>query len=115
MTAEPTLWGQDVVLPGLRPGAHLTIQQRFDEWLLTPDGQSVYEAVRFRAYALRARGWDHFGIGALWEGVRYDRSVQVGPEGGFRLNDHFRSRLARRLMDDHPALAGFFETRRLSA
>lgn len=112
---EPTLWDQNVVLPGLRVGDHLSIQRRFDEWLATPDGQAVYDAVRFRALALKARGWTHFGIGALWEGVRYDRSVQVGPEGGFRLNDHFRSRLARRLMDDYPALAGFFETRELRA
>lgn len=92
-----------------------SIQERFDAWLATPDGQLVYRECRERALRLRARGWRHFAIGALWESVRYDRSVQVGPDDGWRLNDHYRSRMARLLMDTEPDLAGFFETRELRA
>ena len=103
------------VLPGLRAGRFLTIQERFEEWLDTPDGRHVYAEVIRRAETLRLRGWRHFAIGALWEAIRYDRSVQVGPENGFKLNDHYRSRMARRVMDDDPSLRGFFETRGLRA
>lgn len=107
--------GANVVLPGLREGRWLTIQQRFEAWLATPDGQAVYEDVVRRAYRLRDRGYRHFGVHALWEAARYDRSLQVGPEGGFKLNDHFTSRMARRIMADHPELEGFFEIRELRA
>lgn len=115
-----TLWdtfdhARNVSIPGLRAGRHLTIQQRFEEWLLTPDGLLVYGEVVARANRLASRGWTHFAIGALWESIRYDHSVRVGPESGFKLNDHYRSRMARRVMLDYPMLDGFFETRELRA
>lgn len=106
---------RNVATPGLRVGAHLTIQQRFEEWLETDDGRFVSRWVRNTALGMRRRGFAHYGIGALWESARYARDVQVGPSGGFKLNDHFRSRLARRLMAEVPELDGFFETRRLTA
>lgn len=105
MIYAPTLWDS-------RRGS---IQDRYEEWLRTPDGRLVYDEVRLRAMTLYRRGWTHFGIGAIWEAVRYDRAVRVGPEDGFKLNDHYRSRLARDLMADWPELAGFFETRELRA
>lgn len=92
-----------------------SIQDRFEEWLGTPDGRLVYQECRQRAHALRGRGWRHFAIGAIWESVRYDRAIRVGPEDGYKLNDHYRSRMARLLMDTEPELAGFFETRELRA
>lgn len=94
----------------------LSLQQRFDLWLVSPDGQAAYENVLLRARRLQARGWTHFGIAALWEAARYDRALDIGPDAaGFKLNNDFRSRLARRLMDDIPSLRGFFETRELKA
>jgi len=92
----------------------LTLQERFEEWLATEDGQAVYAHVRDRALRLRERGWTHFGIGALWEAARYDRALQVGPDAhGWKVNNDYRSRMARRLMEDEPRLRGFFETREL--
>jgi len=102
----PTLWDRR---------RRATIQERFEEWLSTADGQHVYAEVISRANALRARGWTHFAIGAIWESIRYDRSVAVGPEDGFKLNDHYRSRMARRVIADVPRLDGFFELRELRA
>jgi hypothetical protein len=104
-----------ILQPGLRIGRHLTLQERFEEWMATTDGQVVERAVLTRAFALLDRGFTHYGIAALWEAARYDRSVMVGPNAGFKLNNDFRSRLARRLMDEHPDLRGFFETRELKA
>lgn len=106
---------RNVATPGLRVGAHLTIQQRFEEWLETDDGRFVFRWVRDHALSMRRRGFKRYGIGALWEAARYARDVQVGPSGGYALNDHYRSRLARRLMAEVPELDSFFETRRLTA
>jgi hypothetical protein len=93
-----------------------TLQERFEDWLATPDGRAVYANVRDRALRLRARGWRHFGIAALWEAARYDRALEVGPdEAGFKVNNDYRSRMARLLMDDVPGLADFFEVRELRA
>jgi hypothetical protein len=83
--------------------------------MLTPDGLEVYRYVLERAQALRERGWDHYGMSPLWEMARYDGSLRVGPEGGFKLNDHYKSRLARRMMAEHADLEGFFELRELRA
>lgn len=86
----------------------------FQEWLATEDGRVILEAVRRRAIDLRRRGFSHFGIGALWESARYDRALHVGPDAeGFRINNNYRSRAARLLMKEEPALVGFFETREL--
>jgi hypothetical protein len=85
----------------------------FRAWLESDDGRTVYAAVREKALALRARGFRHYGIRPLWEAVRYDRAIVVGPDHGFKLNDHHHSRLARVLMDREPELAGFFEVREL--
>jgi hypothetical protein len=105
-----------ITAPGLRPGRYLTLQQRYEEWRATPDGQDVYDAVRRAALRLRGRGFQHYGIGALWEAARYDHALKVGPDvDGWKLNDHYRSRMARELMMREPELAGFFELRELRA
>jgi len=91
------------------------IEVAFRRWLRTPDGQLVYRECRDRALALRRRGWRHFSIRPIWEAIRYDWAIRVGPEDGFKLNDHYHSRMARLLMDTEPELEGFFEVRRLRA
>lgn len=114
-----TIWDPpvppNVNLPGLRVGRHLTIQQRFEEWLATRDGQLVYGEVIARALLLRERGWTHYSHKAIIESIRYDHNIRVGPEAGFKINDHYSSRIARRLMTEYPSLDGFFETRELRA
>jgi hypothetical protein len=113
-----TLWEDAalMVAPGLRPARYLSIQERYEEWRGTADGQEVYHQVVERAHRLRDRGWAHFGIGALWESIRYDRAVRVGPDAlGFKLNDHFRSRMAREVMERERDLSAFFELRSLRA
>jgi hypothetical protein len=104
---------ETTVLPGLRVGRLLTIGERYAEWRATPDGRLVFDEMRRRARGLRERGWTHYSHKAIIETIRYDRAVAVGPANGFKINDHFASRLARELMADYPDLAGFFETREL--
>jgi len=108
--SERSLWAEPLTPP--QP----SLQAQFEAWLATPDGQAVYAHVRDRALRLYDRGWRHFGIAALWEAARYDRALQVGPDAeGYKANNSWRSRLARRLMDDVPELADFFTTRELTA
>lgn len=115
LTLETEAARHNVHLPGLRLARHLTIQERYEAWRATDDGALVYAEVRRRALALVARGWAHYSHKALIEAVRYARDFRVGPLGGFKVNDHMASRLARELMADEPRLACFFETRELRA
>ena len=105
----------NAVLPGLRVGRYLSIQQRYEEWRGTSDGRLVFDELRRRARGLRERGWSRYSHKAIIETIRYDRAIAVGPVGGFKINDHFSSRLAREIMADYPDLAGFFEVRELRA
>ncbi len=92
------------------------LQERYEEWRATPDGQVVYQYIRDAALRLHRRGWRHYGVKALAEAARYEWSLQVGPDvEGFRVNNNWTSRLARDLMANEPALVGFFELRELRA
>ena len=61
------------------------------------------------------RGFRHYSIATLWEAARYERDLAAGTTGGVKLNNDFRSRIARELMDREPTLRDFFETRGLKA
>ena len=51
------------------------------------------------------------GIAHLWEVLRY--TIWINHDEDFMLNNDFRSRYARLLMEREPLLRGYFETRRL--
>lgn len=105
-----------IVQPGLRLGRYLTLQERYKEWRATSDGETVVAAVTEAALRLHRRGFKHYGIAALFEAARYTYALRVGPDAeGFKLNNNWRSRLARDLMVEHPELDGFFELRELRA
>lgn len=91
------------------------LEGRYRAWRSTPAGAAVYREVVERAKRLRAAGWRRFSIAALWESIRFDRSVELGPDAdGYRLNNSWRSRLAREVLSREPELDGFFETRELA-
>lgn len=112
---QPTLW--EYVPRDTRPAGRpvtLTLQERYEAWRLTENGKVVVEAVTEAALRLHARGFRHYGIAALFEAARYTYALRVGPDSeGFKLNNNWRSRLARDLMHDLPELAGMFELREL--
>lgn len=90
------------------------VEKAFAAWIETPDGKTVEADVTERALRLRRAGWKHFSMDAIWHAARFDRSLQVGPDGdGYKLNDHHTSQMARRLMERNPELVGFFEVREL--
>lgn len=74
----------------------------------------VYEELRDLALALAAEGWTHFGVSTCWEVLRYRTMLGAKPEEDrFKLNDNYKSRYARLLADQVPALREVFELRAL--
>lgn len=90
-----------------------SIGEQFEEWIRTGDGRKVFAELVTRAKYLRRIGWKHYSHKAIIESIRYDNAISVGPDHGFRINDHYTSRLARLAMDVYPELDGFFEVREL--
>jgi hypothetical protein len=95
-------------------GSSLSIQERFERFHQA--NPWVYESLRTLSLDLVGRGQTRIGIGMLFEVMRwhYARSTK-DPSSDFRLNNDYRSRYSRLLMDNEPELAFVFETRVLRA
>lgn len=63
-----------------------------------------------------AAGHDRCGIGMLTERVRWEHGMRgARDDAGFKINNNYRSRLARVILTECPDLPpDFFETRRLA-
>lgn len=67
------------------------------------------------AKELRWRGWQHYGIAALVEVLRYERARTCDPNSEFKFNNTYRAYMAREIMASNPELDGFFECRHAEA
>jgi len=107
---DPTLF--DALVDIEQPA---TLQERFEQfhdW-----HPEVFDEIVGLARQAHAAGQVRIGIGMLWEVLRWNRALR-GVEDittGYKLNNSYRSRYARLIMDTHPDLAGIFETRELHA
>jgi hypothetical protein len=90
----------------------LTPAQRFAKFHSA--NPHVYEALKKLALDLVERGHERIGIGMLFEVLRWQHAMRT-TDPDFKLNNIYRSRYARLLMDQEPRLAGVFETRRLQS
>jgi hypothetical protein len=114
---QPDLWDDGPAawreVPALvEPAGAGTIQERFlafhraNPWVAATLTRMARELV--------ARGHERVGIAMLWETLRHRHMTSTtDPTSSFRLNNVYRSRYARMLMDQHADLAGVFETRKL--
>ena len=77
----------------------------------------VYEALVKLARDLRQRdGHRLIGIGMLFEVLRWQYWMSTqDPNSSFKLNNNYRSRYARMIMDCEPDLADAFELRELKS
>jgi hypothetical protein len=75
----------------------------------------VYARLVALARAYLESGRPREGIGHLWEVMRWQLWLETrrGERDPYRLNNNWRSRYARLIMEREPDLAQFFETRRL--
>src|SRR5439155_12536042 len=88
--------------------------RRYREWRLTANGEAVFVMVEQAALAKAVRA-ESFGIASLAEELRHDIARPVGRDGdGFKVNNSFRSLLARELVKKHPHLRQYIEMRPLA-
>ena len=95
-----------IIEPSYAPGS--SIEERFRQF--HDANPHVYRQLRDMALELHSRGVRRYGLKALYEVLRYERAIAThGDE--FRLNNNYTAHYARLIMDETPALVGFFETR----
>ncbi|MGG2460521.1 hypothetical protein ACO0M4_11975 [Streptomyces sp. RGM 3693] len=91
-------------------GGKLTIQERFElfhqlnPWILKHLENLTTECVE--------RGLRRIGIGMLFEVLRWQYGIATRGEP-WKLNNDFRSRYVRRLIELHPEWSPLFETRKI--
>jgi len=86
-----------------------TIDERFR--LFHAANPHVYEALRTLAFRVKAKGHDVYGIGGLFEVLRWEYAMQTSTDP-FKLSNDFRALYSRLLMEQEPRLNGMFRLRR---
>lgn len=89
-------------------GRRLSLRERFEQF--HEQNPQVFAALRQEALHLRRHGVHRWGIASLFERLRWLTAIETGGDS-FRLNNDYRAFYARKLMDETPELAGFFEVR----
>lgn len=89
-----------------------TIQQAFEAFHMA--NPWVYAAFERLTDDWLAHGHRRVGVGMLTEIVRWRYGRTVSGDG-FKINNNFRSRYARKLIADHPQWRESFEVRELRA
>jgi hypothetical protein len=79
-------------------------------WVFHEQNPRVYDELVALARQVKSRGRGHYGIGALFEVVRFHRAIQT-TDKKFKLNNNHRALYARLIMEQESDLASFFETR----
>lgn len=88
-----------------------TLRQRFEEF--HRDNPEVFAQLVKLSLDLKKRGRARYGIGGLFEVVRWHRAMSTRAYDGFKLNNNHRAYYARMIMEKLPELDGFFELRRV--
>lgn len=89
-----------------------SIQQRFESFhALNP---WVFRQLERMTADCAEKGFGHIGIGMLFELLRYRYGAATRGDA-FRLNNSYRSRYARVLIEEHPEWTHLFEVRALRA
>lgn len=91
----------------------MSIQSKFEDF--DHAHPEVYAKIVEFARLARQRGFARYGIGSVWERMRWHFNFEQRTSDDFKLNNNFRSRYARKIMDSEPDLEGFFSTRKLRA
>src|SRR3954447_16860208 len=79
---------------------------RFQKWLNTKHGQTVYALFRKFSETYRDAGHDRCGANLVGNRIRWEMSV--GEYVGYKVSNDFLPMLARQMVIDQPAYADFF-------
>ena len=89
------------------------IQATFDKF--HADHPDIYEMFKRFARQLRGAGRERYGAKSIMERIRWELATSSsGVDDGFKINNNFTSRYARKLIVDDPTFESFFETRKLA-
>ena len=86
-----------------------SIQEQFEEFHRS--NPWVYSKLKNMALNLKAKGHKKIGIGMLFEVLRWEYYMKTDDPSGWKLNNNYRSRYSRLIMDQEKDLEGIFETR----
>ena len=89
------------------------IQERFERF--DRDHPQVYEELLRCCRRWKSAGGGRWSIDAAYHVVRFERVIAglADPREAFKLNDHYTSRYARKILREHPEMEGLFELRGL--
>lgn len=88
-----------------------TIQGQFEQF--DRDHPEVFREFRSIAQDLVSRGITRYSADAICHVIRYHRIVNQNRDGGFKISNNHTSRYARKLIEDDPSFAGFFQIKTL--
>lgn len=101
--------GDQLALSFDRQKERRPLAERFEDFHRTHG--EVYTLFERFARELKARGRDRYSADAILHRIRWHYATSGPDASGFKINDHYSAMYARKLMDDFPEFAGFFETR----
>ena len=79
---------------------------RFQKWLATSHGQTVYNLFRQFSETYRKAGHDRCGANLIGNRIRWEMSV--GEYVGYKVSNDFLPMMARQMVIDQPEYADFF-------
>jgi len=91
-------------LDGPGSGPHAARARQFHA-----ENPNVYDMALGIARRIQGFGVEHYGIGAIWEVLRYKYLETYGDV--YKLNNNYRAWYARFLMENEADLEGFFQLR----
>ncbi len=95
--------------PPPAPVRPITIAERF-EWFHRQHPE-VYEMYRRFAYQLLRAGCKRGSTQQILGRIRWETALNPGHDGGFKVNEVYKKHYAKKLVDEDPAFAEFFEFR----
>lgn len=91
-----------------------TIQTAFEAFHV--DNPHIYNKLVSMARTMKGNGRKRLGLGMFFEVLRWDfYTTTTSLTEKFKLNNNFRSRYARRIVDNEPDLSDVFQLRALKS
>lgn len=89
-----------------------TIARKFEQY--HKDNPKIFEKlVEYTRYLKYEKKRSNYGIGAVFERIRWHLDVETNDPDGWKINNNYRSRYVRLLEEQYPEFLGFYRKRKL--